>query len=163
MISADISVYRSYTKRADIIMIESWQPLTLFCNLLLILNIVTITNRSKIYIYKKSFPGSRFPFICILNEAIFQYAFKIVFSRFLPIRILWIKNPHYYGMHNSIKSDVLIFDCKRDILLDQHEYIYYKKCFLDGWIFAYLIHDKPQTIVFKNRTEKDIVQTLSHM
>lgn len=154
-----VTIYPTFSKRIDVHTIPSWKPWSFVYNCLLFLFPKWFIKQTKICYFSSSFYGNRLAPIHYINTAINLSLLTRIANQY-RIKVLWIRDPDYYKLHNRVHYSYLVFDCLPKIINDSSNKFLYKNYFSQGWKFCYASMSGDKTTVFKNVRDEIIITTL---
>ena len=154
-----VTIYPTFAKRIDIHATPSWRPWGIFYNCLFLLFPKWFMKKPSIMYFSTSLPANRLPPMHFINSII-NLSLLTCIAKQYKIKVLWIRDPDYFKLHNTIRYDYLILDCLPKIAQDPSKKFLYKKYFSRGRKFCYTFRGTNKTIVFKNNRDAMIIAHL---
>ena len=154
-----VTIYPTFSKRIDVHAVPSWKPWGFFYNCLFLLFPKWFTKNTNVLYFSTSLFGNRLPPVHFINKTINFLLLTCIAKRY-TIKVLWIRDPDYFRLHNRIRCTYLVLDCLPNIANDPSKQFLYKTYFSHGWKFCYTTIGKNKTIVFKNKRDEMIITKL---
>lgn len=155
-----VTLYITFETYVDIVTIGPWKPWAPLYNGLFLLMPGLFINNSLIKFFSTTLPGNRIPFIHQCNKAINFNLLKQINRLYRKVLIVWIRDPDYYALHNTMQFKFLVLDCLPEIATDTKREFLYKKYFARGWKFIYTFTKTDATAIMKHKNDQTIINTL---